>query len=156
MSDKNKSNKNSWFKSHMYLLGFTGFLGLFYFKLHDTTVLGFLVFFSFFAWKWLMKYEDVEKDAIFIANRNKAAIIALFTFVAVINISIAAPEHFPFDTLSVEIKYAMVVAGNSLGTAIGFIVYGYLLDKYEKESRNVSLNNETSNEINKDQINSNV
>lgn len=130
------SEKKSWFLSHLYLLGFLGFMGFFCFFNQPSAVL-FFTFFGFFGWKWSMKYNDSEKDELFIANTNKATRITSSLFAGIVFTCMILLETYLFQWLTVEQKYTILETSISLGAALYMIVSSYLLDKYEKASRNV-------------------
>lgn len=142
------SNKKEWFMSHLYLLGFLGFTGFLYFKYYDTIWLESFAFFGFFGWKWSIKYAKAEKDAIFMANENKAYAMGLRISATIVIFCMFLLESYFFDTLPVETKYDILVGTLCVSFALCFIVDGYLLDKYEKESRNFAQNKILSNNSN--------
>lgn len=80
----------------------------------------------------------VEPDEIFKANSYKA-----FSYAAVVSgimlcICMSLFGRDITDSLSVETKYYILVRVIVLSCSILFIVYGYLLDKYEKSSRDIN------------------
>lgn len=126
---------NSGIKSYLWLLGFAGFLGCLYFVFHEPFMLVFLGFFSFW---WFAKYMDSEKDEIFIVNNYKARERGFVVCIIMVLTCILVLDRSVFNSLSMETKYNILVSVIFLSFSVLFIVYGYLLDKYEKSSRNIN------------------
>lgn len=84
---------------------------------------------------WLARYIDVEKDEKLIANSSKARMSALSLFVSIVMCCEILLEGFLGQWFSVKTKYDIIVGVINITFSLSFIVYGYLLDKYEKLSR---------------------
>lgn len=118
---------------YAYLFSIFGFFGLLYFKNQDPNYLVFFSFFGFISFIWFSKYIDVEKNETLILNNNKARLNSIGIFAVPVVFSMFLVTSFLGQFLSIETKYAILVATISICFALFFIVYGYLLDKYEKD-----------------------
>lgn len=120
------------YKKYGYFLGICGFIGLLYFKYNDPSYLIFFSFFGFTSLYWFSKYSDIEKDEIYTQNYNKARLNGMSVFVVIVFLSACFTTTYLGQFLSVETKYAILVATISLSFSILLILEGYLFDKYQR------------------------